>query len=251
MTVHDLSPWLDTAWHPRGSVVRRRTPAMIRLGSATLIITPTSRVRTEVVEHLGVHPSRIAVVPEAPSSRIRPVHCSSATAPYLLCVGTIEPRKNLMLAVETWRLLREETGLRLLIAGRDRGDGAAPLPEPGLELLGQVSDERLGCLYAGATAVLYPSSYEGFGLPVLEAMQCGAIVVTGPDPALHEVAGGAAVRVESLDAHDWAEALRTVLANQDLCSVLRAIGRKRAESFTWRRTAIETREVYAEAIRRF
>jgi glycosyltransferase involved in cell wall biosynthesis len=120
-----------------------------------------------------------------------------------------------------------------------------------LRIAGEVPDEELARLYSGALAVLYPSLYEGFGLPVLEAMQCGAAVFLSRDPALLEVAGGAAMALEARDAGAWAAAMSSAVEDPGWRSRLRERSLARSREFSWKRTAQLTREVYAEAILRF
>jgi glycosyltransferase involved in cell wall biosynthesis len=117
--------------------------------------------------------------------------------------------------------------------------------------LGAVEESELAGLYSGAAVVAYPTLYEGFGLPVLEAMQCGAAVVTSRDAAVMEVAGGAALHCDADDAAAWVKALEDVLEKDALRGELREKGLRRAAEFTWARTARETRAVYAEALVRF
>jgi len=168
--------------------------------------------------------------------------------PYFLFVGTIEPRKNVPALVAAWRPLRNEANLVLI--GRRREDAPPKQNEPNLECIGAVPDADLPSWYAGATACVYPSLYEGFGLPVLEAMQYGAPVITSNDPAITEVAGGAAIQVDATDINGLTGAMRTVL-DQQVAAEWRDRGCRRAAEFSWDRTARLTREVYREAIRRF
>jgi alpha-1,3-rhamnosyl/mannosyltransferase len=150
--------------------------------------------------------------------------------------------------VAAWRRLRARHEVDLVIAGRRREDGPIIAPEPGLELAGEVTDERLAQLYSGAVALVYPSFYEGFGLPVVEAMQCGTPVIASRDPALVEVAGGAAIHAE---AHELEAAMETLLVDCEQRRRLSDLAAIRAREFSWSRTARLTREVYVEAIRRF
>ena len=147
-----------------------------------------------------------------------------------------------MVALES----RDQTGADLVVAGRNRADFAGITPAEGLHLLGEVPDEQLPRLYSDALAFVYPTHYEGFGLPVLEAMQCGCTVITSRDPAVMEVSGGAAIHATS--AEEIAEAMRAVSANPRLRNTLSGAGIERARAFSWERTARETRALYAELL---
>lgn len=254
MTLHDLSPWRDPAWHADADRVRRRTPLLLRAGLATMVITPSDVIRKEAIEQFRLAPERVISVPLAASEHFRPaVNDGNQTPrrkPYFLFVGTLEPRKNLPVLVEAWRTVRSETPVDLVIAGRRRADFVELAAEEGLVIEGPVEERDLPALYSNAAAVIYPSLYEGFGLPVLEAMQSGAVVIASRDPALMEVSGGeGALHVDAQDAHAWAEALRAALAGS--LGGLRDAALKRAASFSWQKTAIRTHEVYLEARRRF
>ncbi len=192
LTIHDLSPWRDPAWHGSGADrVRQRTPWLIRLGRADWILTVSEAVRREIITHFGAREDRVRAISLAASECFHPVLAQKThQRPYFLFVGTLEPRKNLAGLVEAWRNTREETGADLWIAGRTRSD-FSPIPDiPGILMLGEVPDSDLPGLFAGALGFVYPTFYEGFGLPVLEAMQCGCPVITSRDPAVMEVSGG-------------------------------------------------------------
>jgi glycosyltransferase involved in cell wall biosynthesis len=252
LTIHDLSPWRERAWqlhthNAEADRVRWRTPWLVRLRRARMILTVSEAVRREVVEHFGVSPDRVRAVPLAASSHFRPLPPTSpAQKPFFLFVATLEPRKNIAALIEGWREARAETNADLVIAGRNRADFAEIAPAEGLHLLGEVPDSELPRLYSDALAFVYPTHYEGFGLPVLEAMQCGCPVITSRDPAVVEVSGGAAIHTSS--AHEIAEAMRAIAANPRLRNVLSGAGLERANSFSWARTARETHAVYASVL---
>ena len=250
MTVHDLSPWLDRTWQPNSDRIRRRTPLLLRAGLASMVITPTEAIRHAVVERFRLAADRVVAVPLAASEHFRPVVCKPA-APYFLFVGTLEPRKNLHRLVEAWREVYKTHAIDLVIAGRARADFPPLAPEPGLRLAGPVNEADLPSLYSGALAVVYPSLYEGFGLPALEAMQCGALVVTSKDPAIVEVTGDGAIQIQASDTRGLAEALRSIASEPASFASLRERAIKRAREFSWQRTAERTREVYDAAVRVF
>jgi glycosyltransferase involved in cell wall biosynthesis len=253
MTLHDLSPWLDPGWQPNGGRVRRRTPYLLRLGLATFVITPSEAVRQAAIARFGLDPARVAAVPLAASEFFKPAPRRDSERPYLLYVGTLEPRKNIPVLIEAWREVRRHFPIDLVLAGRTREDFRAPEPEAGLRVLGKVPEEDLPGLYTGALAFVYPSLYEGFGLPVLEAMQCGALVVASRDPAIREVVGtGNAVQVDTTaGARPLAEALMALARFPNSFANLRARAIERAREFTWTRTAELTRDVYDDARRAF
>jgi glycosyltransferase involved in cell wall biosynthesis len=251
LTLLDLSPWMDRTWHHGAARVRRRTPALIKLGIATMIITPTEAIRRQAMAAFGIHADRAVAIPDAAAPHLRPIANSASREPYFLFVGTIEPRKNVPAVIDAFRIVRASHAVTLVIAGRRRADAPAIAPEPGLILEGEVPDERLGELYSGAIACVYPSLYEGFGLPPLEAMQCGCPVIASKDPAIVEVCGGAAVHVDAMDVRGLAAAMESLLLNREERARKRELGIGRAAQFSWQRTAAMTREVYAAAIRRF
>ncbi len=251
LTLHDLSPWLDSAWHSAAERVRTRTPLLLRLGLATLLLTPSEAIRREAMARFKVAGDRIVSVPHAASSVFRPVPARVPETPFFLFVGTLEPRKNLGLLIEAWREVRKRHRVDLVLAGRRRDDFPELPDEDGLQLLGAVPNERLPELYSACTACVYPSFYEGFGLPVLEAMQCGAAVIASKDPAILETGGGAAVSLDVRDTQGWVEALAAAVENPAWAAEHREQSLRRAADFSWAKTAERTREVYDEAIRRF
>ena len=231
VTVLDLAvlrhPGMFNQWSRRYS--RFAVPRVVEAASA--VITISEFTKSEVLELLDVPPRKVHAIPiavEAPFTADGP----RSEGEYVLAVGTLEPRKNLGRVVEAAKRIGAE--LRVVGAegwGGVRVDG----------WVGRVSDEELAALYRGARAVLYPSLYEGFGLPVLEAMACGAPVVTSRGGATEEVAGDAAVLVDPLDVAAIVAGLEEAAARGD---ELRARGLERAEAFSWERVASETWAIY-------
>jgi glycosyltransferase involved in cell wall biosynthesis len=267
VTVHDLSLLLHPETHEERRVrrARRRLPLMARAADA--VITPTESVRREVCEHLKIAPSKVFAVSEAARECFAPMKFEETEGvrrrlgvgpEFLLAVGTIEPRKNLRVALRAFEeVLRARPGgdLQLVVAG-GRGWKAEPLLEE-LErsgargrvvLTGYVSDEELRALYSSCRAFLYLSLYEGFGLPPLEAMGCGAPVVAGRTSAVAEVTDGAARLVSPDSPQEAAAAVLELLEVGGARPALVEAGLRRASDFSWQRAARETLAVYEEAI---
>jgi glycosyltransferase involved in cell wall biosynthesis len=232
LTVHDLAvfrhPETFNRW-TRG-YSRRVLPYLAR--RARRVIAVSEFTAGEAVELLGVNEERVRVVPHGVSEPFTP-HGEAAGGDYVLAVGTLEPRKNLARVA----LAAERSGLELRVVG-PRGWGDVEV-----DSAGYASDEELARLYRGASALVYPSLYEGFGLPVLEAMATGTPVVTSPG-ATAEVSGGAAVIVDPLEVEAIAAGIAEAIGRRE---ELRAAGLERARSFTWSAAATATAETYREA----
>jgi len=246
LTLHDLSPWMNTEWHHSAQRVRRRTPVLLEFGLATMVITPGEKVRRAAIDRFKLRPDRIVAVPEAAAHWFRPVPYPPSPS-YFLFVGTLEPRKNLLTLLEAWREVRKQFEVDLVVAGRRRADAPDIPAEPGLRLIGEIEDSELPALYSGALAFVYPSLYEGFGLPVLEAMQCGAPVVASR--AVEEAAGAAALYAD--DVVELARVMRALAANPELAAATREGSLAHAREFSWERTARLTHQVYEEARARY
>ncbi len=246
LTLHDLSPWLDPGWHHAAHRVKRRTPVLLKLGIATMVITPSETVRKQAIERFRLAAERVVAVPEAAASWLRPV-AAIRREPYFLFVGTLEPRKNVTGLVEAWREVRRDHPIDLILAGRRRADGPELKPEAGLHVLGEVPDAQLAELYSGSLAFVYPSLYEGFGLPVLEAMQCGACVITSRATA--EAGGSASIYADNVK--ELTQALRRGAEDPAWVAECRTRSLTRAREFSWDRSANLTHQVYEEACRRF
>jgi glycosyltransferase involved in cell wall biosynthesis len=251
MTLHDLSPWMNPDWHAEADRVRNRTPMLLRMGLATMVITPSEAVRQQALQRFRLQASRVVAVPHAAGRHFLPIQQPPSNPPYLLYVGTLEPRKNLRMLLDVWREVRQHHPIDLVLAGRRRKDFPEIPAEAGLHLKGLTPEQELPKLYSGALAVVYPSYYEGFGLPALEAMQCGAAVVASRDPAISEVTGDAAILVDANDRQAWVEALTALIEQPEQIRVLREKALARAAEFSWTKTAKLTREVYGHAVKRF
>ncbi len=251
MTLHDLSPWMDPSWHAESDRVRRRTPMLLRLGLATMIITQSEAVKRQAIERFRLPADRVAVVPLAANPTFHPTPAPAADPPYLLYVGTLEPRKNVELVLDLWRELRREHPIQLILAGRRRADFREIPSEPGLLLMGLTHEEELPRLYSNAVACLYPSYYEGFGLPVLEAMQCGAVMIASSDPSILEVAADGAILLDIKNRAEWLRALRHAITQPQEMNAWRERAVARSTEFSWTKTAHLTKAVYEQAIQRF
>ncbi len=249
LTLHDLSPWADEPWRAPSVRVRRRTPVLLRLGFATMIVTPTEAIRRAAIERFSLAPDRVIATPLAAAACFRRSDGPPPARPYFLFTGTLDARKNVDLIIGAWREIRRGHDVDLVLAGRA---GSAPRsPEPGLIIRDEVSDAELAGLYSQASALLFPSHYEGFGLPVPEAMQCGSPVIASRDPAVMEVAGDAAALIDSGDPAAWKTAMERALSDKNWRDDMARRGLARSAGFSWERTARLTHDVYKEAIGRF
>src|SRR3954463_13251956 len=239
VTVHDLAvlrhPEAFNRW------TRTYSPRVVPrvLAAARRVIAVSEFTRRELVELLHVPDEKIRVVPNAVEDDFTREGPASA-GEYVLAVGTLEPRKNLARLVEAAR----RTGVELRVVGA-AGWGGVEVEGNGVRWLGEVSDAELAQLYRGARCVAYPSVYEGFGIPVLEAMACGVPVVTSRGTAMEEVADGAAVLVDPLDPAELAAGIERAAAERD---ALVRRGLERARSFRWDAVADATVAVYNEAV---
>ena len=238
VTVHDLAVFRHPEAFPRWTRTYGRlvVPHMIR--AARRVIAVSAFTRRELVEVLRVPEERIPVIPNAVDDEFRP-EGPAAEGEYVLAVGTLEPRKNLARLGEA----AQRAGLELRVVGA-RGWGGVSANGSGVRWLGELPDAELARLYRGARCFAYPSLYEGFGIPILEAMACGAPVVTSAGGATEEVAGGAAVLVDPLDPAEIARGIEEAGSRRD---ELRRLGLERARLSNWNSVVSRTIEVYREA----
>jgi glycosyltransferase involved in cell wall biosynthesis len=241
VTFHDLAilrhPETFNRW--TGTYSRLALPRVAK--AARRLIAVSEFTKRELLDLLDVPEEKVRVIPNAVGSPFK-ADGEAASGDYVLAVGTLEPRKNLGRLLDGFRRA-EMNGCRLLVAGMS-GWGKVEVAGDDVEWLGFVSDEKLARLYRGARCVAYMSPYEGFGLPVLEAMACGVPVVAGRNDASEEVAGSAAVLVDPLDVDAIAAGLAEAVERRD---ELRDLGLQRARAFDWREVAEATVEVYREA----
>lgn len=264
ITVHDLAylrmPWLLTDQSRRYYAGVHRA---VREADAIIAVSETTA--RDLVELAGASPERVHVVYEAPDPDLGPMPADEAAIlvreryglerPYVLFVGTLEPRKNIPSLVQAMALLRREFPVRLAIAGgrgwlSDEvfGTMRTLALSDGVLFLGEVSPAHLRPLYSAAEVLALPSLYEGFGLPPVEAMSCGAPVVVSDAGALPEVVGDAAVLVRPNDPSDIAEGLGWVLGNRAYREALIQRGFARAATYSWDRAARETLAIYQRVL---
>jgi glycosyltransferase involved in cell wall biosynthesis len=237
VTVHDLAllrrPELFTPWvRGYGATLLRRV-----IRAAARVIAVSEFTAHELVELVGVSEERVRVVPNGAGEPFVP-EGPAAEGEYVLAVGTLEPRKNLPRLADATRRL----GLELRVVGA-AGWGGVEAGGDGVRWLGEPSDDEVASLYRGALCVAYPSLYEGFGLPVLEALRCGAPVVTSAGTAMEEVADGAAELVDPLDPQSIADGIERAIARRE---ELGRRGPERAARYTWPAAAEATVAVYRE-----
>ena len=238
LTVHDLSFERDPSVMSRSDRLVFRTVVPRSARRAALVIAVSQRTRTDLVELYGVPPERIVVTPHGVDPIFRPD--AAVNGRYLLFVGAVQERKNPLAALDA----ADAAGLPLVVVGPAKDAAlAGELAGRGASVRGWVAKEELAELYRGAAALLLPTRYEGFGLPVLEAMASGTPVVATPDPALREVAGDAAVYAEP---DELAGAVRSALERR---AELVSAGLERARLFSWAETARLTADAYRAALR--
>ena len=261
VTMHDVVPldhpeWLNSkfaAWY--GFLV----PKLARRVAHVVTISEFSKSR--ILAHTSMNERQITVTPLAADAKFRPLSqgvieevlgsLNLPTRHYVLCVGSLEPRKNLARLLQAWRQIEKRipVDVWLVLTGKQGNSrvfaheaGLNELP-PRVHLTGHVMDEQLPALYAGAMVFAYPSVYEGFGLPPLEAMACGVPVLTGNQTSLPEVVGDAGVMVDPYDVDALADGLQRLVEDSTMRDQLRSKGLVRVKQFSWNETARRTWEI--------
>jgi glycosyltransferase involved in cell wall biosynthesis len=266
LTIHDVSYERHPEWYPYQRDALRRMFYRRSARTAARVVTDSDFSAREIVAAYQIPRERITVAPLGVSDHFAPVDRpdetlpAAVTTPFLLHVGDLHERRNLPLVVHAMFEAQRRPGmprLSLVLAGVDRGVGdrlrayahEAKCPDA-VVCLGPVTDSQLLTLYRAAAALVYPSRYEGFGLPVLEAMACGTPVIASRAASIPEVLGDAGVLLDPDDEPGWAEAIAGVVNDEWQKGRMRKAGLTRAREFTWARTASITLDVYRQLARR-
>jgi len=260
VTIHDMTLMLFPEWHPRARVSSMTHEITRSLEIADHILADSAATKDDIVKQVSIRPERISVVPLAADRSFKPMPAAETQQvlsdwglvrnAYLLFMGTIEPRKNLLRLLQAVELAGSRIG-PLVIAGANGwgSDEVADLMQRlqragHLSYLGYVPDNARPALINGARGFVYPSLYEGFGLPVLEAMACGVSVLASNVSSLPEVVGDASLLVDPQDVDAIAREMARLWQDEVLRRELAARGLERARSFSWERTASQTLNVY-------
>ncbi len=261
-TMHDLSLSRYRHTHPLERVWFNEVFFPRRIRYAAHLLTVSQFVRSEIIEALHLPATRITAIHHAPAPLFQPRSAEGIrmvrerfgiSGDYLLFVGSLEPRKNLHLLIQALR--NSSVRPMLVLAGwegwGDKGwlqSVAGSELEKRIVLTGYVDDETLACLYSGAAAFVYPSLYEGFGLPILEAMACGCPVICSRAASMPEVAGDAALLIDPADADDLKASIERLMPDEVLRNRMRERGFARVREFSWRKAAECTVEVFRRVI---
>jgi glycosyltransferase involved in cell wall biosynthesis len=266
LTIHDLSfvHFPETFTDSLVSYLNNVVPRSIE--AASHILADSESTKNDLLAIWGVAPEKISVLYSGVNSLFRPVtddHVQETTRqkygigdkPYLLTVGTVQPRKNYQLLVRAFKTISQSHSHNLVVVGAMGWLHEQLLEEiekQGLSnrvvLTGFVDDSDLPSLYSGATLFLFPSLYEGFGLPILEAMACGVPVIASNVSSLPEVAGEAAVLLSPIDEVGWADKMHQLLADASLRTRLVAAGFIQAQEFTWKNSAAQLLAIYKQLL---
>jgi len=266
LTIHDLSFKLFPRTHSLRNVIWARSLVPISSRRASRIIADSYNTKIDLLRVMNIREEKVDVIhlgaselfsPEPQPGDDEALLRYGVTEPYLLYVGTLEPRKNLTMLIRAFdRIARDMPDMHLVLAGRRGWMAQAIFDEMEkrnligrMHITGYVHDEDLPALYRRSTAFIYPSLYEGFGLPPLEAMSAGTPVIVSRNSSLPEVVGDAGLYVNALDAAELANAIKAVVTDPELAQSLRDKGYRRAQQFSWKKTAEKTLEILREAAR--
>jgi glycosyltransferase involved in cell wall biosynthesis len=263
VTVHDVLAWRSPELFSRAGAAQQRMLVSRAAKRADRIVVASEFTKAELVHLVGIAPDRITAVPLGVDRRFQHIESEPMQlahrfgippVPFVLWVGTPEPRKNLGTLLRAFGLVRRRAPeCVLVVVGMDRV--ADPELDAEIERLGSsvirpgfVTDDDLVALYSSTACLVFPSLNEGFGLPPVEAMACGAPVVASNRSSIPEVVGDAGILVDATDPDDIADGIERVLLSPGTAADLRARGRSRARQFTWDRCAELTVAVYREAL---
>lgn len=263
ITIHDLS-YIRVPETASPSLKKYLDVVVPRsIARATHVHAVSETTRQDIITLYNTPPEKVSVIFNAVESRFKPEDVSKAIlakyhipdAPYIISVGTVQPRKNYSRLVKSLAQLRQKYDVHLVIAG-GRGwledEFYATIIQTGMtdyvHVTGFVADEDLPALYSGALCMAYPSLYEGFGIPVLEAMACGTPVLTSTSSSLPEVAGDAAILVDPYDTDAIQDGLERLISDQDLQQILAEKGSLQAQKFTWEQSARQLKRLYTQLL---
>jgi glycosyltransferase involved in cell wall biosynthesis len=262
VTVHDLAFDVFPAAFPTWWRWLYRVGVRAAARRADVVVTPSRSTANDVERRYGVDPARVSVTPLAASLRMTTVDLAETLAafgidpPFILCPGTLEPRKNQVRLIRAYRQVAADVPHALVLSGPDgwgTDDVDAELARSGpgrIIRTGLITEDQMDALLRAADLVAYPSLYEGFGLPVVEAMARGVPVLASITPAVAETAGDAALLVDPEDVAAIAEGLARALTDRSLRDELVAKGTARAARFSWEATARATLDAYRDAMER-
>ncbi|GAB4119284.1 MAG: glycosyltransferase family 1 protein [Roseiflexaceae bacterium] len=263
VTIHDMTLSRMPQHHPWRKQLLIRPLVALTARRARRVITVSQHARREIIARLRLAPERVVVTHEAAASEFRPVSSAEQQRirqkyglcePYLLFVGTIEPRKNLERLIRAWSSLYTQGRIRqhlVIVGGRGWHSGriAQAVATCGateqIHCTGYVPRSDLAGLYTAADGFVLPSLGEGFGLPLVEALACGTPCLISHDPALQEVASAAALSSDAYSIPTLATAIEQLCTDHPLREQLRQAGLQRAASFSWQQTATQTMAIYA------
>jgi glycosyltransferase involved in cell wall biosynthesis len=268
VTFHDLTFFILPERYPRSRLLYFRSISWATAKAAAMLICPSQAVREDIVRILHAPPGKVRPIAEAAAPAFRVIDDPAVLDRlrynhllpdrFILSVGSLEPGKNRTTLLKAFAELRRRgVEQKLVVAGQRAWNYGADFrlaEELGLKgnviFTGYVLPEEMPALYNAADLFVFPSLYEGFGLPVLEAMACGVPVVASNVSSIPEVTGDAALLVDPRDVNALCDAMERILKDADLSASLRQRGLERAATFSWERAARETIEVYAEALRK-
>ena len=252
VTIHDISPIEHPEWFTPSFAIWYRYLLPRLATSVYLVFTVSQFTRQRLINEFNLSEEKVLVIPNG----VNPDFCPrkqdditnmrekySIEGSYILSLGSLEPRKNLNRLFQAWKkITRDSQDIELVVVGEMVSSFRDPDFDNSItriRFLGRIDDQDLPGLYSGALCFIYPSIYEGFGLPVLEAMACGTPVITSNTTSLPEVAGDACLLINPYDTDEISETIQKVLQDANLHEDLRTRGLLRAKQFSWEKTAAQ------------